>query len=110
MSNNERKDKFDEYQTWVLKKLEKSLQESNSDYFSSSVQPCAIDLIIHSHISTVIYMGTLLTNKLNDQKYPELALWYNLMNDQYQCREQLEKLYAVLDKKKYFGKYLDAVN
>jgi len=69
---------------------------------------CAIDIIIHSHLSTVIAMGSILKNKLNSQKYPDLSAWYDKMNNQRNIRANLNKMTDIVDKKKFFGMLLES--
>ena len=62
----------------LLKELDKKHKEGIEDYFSGTDTMCATDIILHSTISTVVYMYSS-KEKLSDKEYPNLSSWMSAM-------------------------------
>ena len=70
VSDDEKKKEVNLFEK-LLKKLDEQLKDSEGDYFSGNDQMSAIDIILHSDISTIVYMYSL-KEKLSEKEYPSL--------------------------------------
>ena len=52
----------------LLQKMEGMLKDLNSEYFSGNGNVSAVDILLHSELSTIVYMYST-KEKLNEQEY-----------------------------------------
>ena len=88
----------------LLKILNKQLK-NDDEYFSGSDTMCALDIIIHSDVSTIVYMYSL-REKLNDKEYPRLSKWMTEMSKNQYIMDNLHKMKEVISNKRMYGDFL----
>ena len=74
----------------LLKILNKQLK-NDDEYFSGSDTMCALDIIIHSDVSTIVYMYST-RESLNDKEYPRLSKWMTEMSKNQYIMDNLLKM------------------
>ena len=66
---------------------------------------CALDIIIHSDVSTIVYMYSA-REKLNDKEYPRLSKWMTEMSKNQYIMDNLNKMKEVISQKRMYGDFL----
>ena len=89
----------------LLKNMDDMLKDSNSEYFSGVDEMSVIDIVLHSEISTIIYMYSL-KERLSDTEFRFLAPWMNRMAECECISENLLKMKEVIQMRQMYGDFI----
>ena len=81
------------------------LRESDEEFFSGRDQISAVDIMLHSEVSTIVYMYSL-KEKLSDKEYPHLSVWMNKMSQQQCVADHLLKMKEIIQRKRMYGDFI----
>ena len=89
--------------------MDKFFNDRNVIYFSELNNPYYFDLLFHAHVSSFVLMGSMQRNKLNENKYPKLADWFQRMNTLPCIYNHSNSLSKIIDDKELYGVYLEPI-
>mmetsp|Transcript_6064 Transcript_6064/g.9772 ORF Transcript_6064/g.9772 Transcript_6064/m.9772 type:complete len:85 (+) Transcript_6064:516-770(+) len=81
------------------------LRDSHEEFFSGVDQISSIDIMLHSEISTIVYMYSL-KEKLSEKEYPHLSAWMNQMGLQQCISDHLLKMKEIIQRKRMYGDFI----
>ena len=78
--NSTKADKAKDIQRFekLLKNMDDMLRDGKATFFSGTENVCAIDVVLHAEISTIIFMYST-RERLNKLEYPYLQPWMDRM-------------------------------